>query len=130
MSTPQPYGIDRLSAGYASAPPDTRQRRRLAETYKPNPRMDQMAAWQETRPELWQHLDATTRLSVAHYQAAKEAHQAEQAAAAVLEAQTALDELYQHYAAGGRVRPADLDRARQALEAARAKQTALEAQTA
>ncbi len=130
MSTPQPRAIDRLNQAYASAPPDTRQRRRLAATYKPNPRMDMMASWKETKPELWQHLDATTRLSIAHYLEAKRAYEAEQAAAAVLEAQATLDTLYQQYAAGEHVRVADVDRARQALEAARGMQAALEGQSA
>ncbi len=73
--TPQ----QRLSQAYA-APRDARQRRRLAATFAPDARLEQIAAWREAHPAQWERLHPTTRLAVGSYLTAKAAYEAELAA--------------------------------------------------
>ena len=63
--------------GYTDQPTD-RTRRKLAATFKPDPKMDRLVEMQRTDPATFDSLGLTTRLSVGHYLEAKQAYEEEQ----------------------------------------------------
>ncbi len=80
MTTPpQPYGISRLSAGYAAraAAVDTRHQEELARLFRPDERMEKLLAWETQHPDWWAKLEPTTRMAIGHYRQQKTAWEAE-----------------------------------------------------
>ncbi len=71
--------FERIVAGIAAQPEDTRQRRRLAATYQLVERYEQLLALRETPPDLFERItDPTTRIALGSYEQAKQAYEAEQ----------------------------------------------------
>ncbi len=62
--------------GYTDQPND-RSRRKLAATFKSDAKMERFVELQRTDPATFNSLGITTRLSVGHYQEAKQAYEEE-----------------------------------------------------
>lgn len=71
----------RLSDAYAAAgdDPGGKRRRRLAATHRPDERSERLLRLRRDDPAAFARLDPTTRMAVGHYEAAKAAHEEEEA---------------------------------------------------
>lgn len=87
MSTPQPYGISRLSAGYTAQPADTRNQEELARLFRPDERLEKVLAWETQHPDWWATLEPATRTALGYYRLQKTAWEAALAAQQAQETQ-------------------------------------------
>lgn len=73
-------GRDRLRGAYgATGQGAGKRRRRLAESHRPDARIERLIRLRAEDPEAFARLDATTRMSVGFYESSARAREAEEA---------------------------------------------------